>query len=558
MISSIIEQSLKSVSTDTITDIYTYIIAGLFIFALLWIRKDSNHKFINYVPSLLTSVGILGTFTGIVIGLFDFNPNDIDKSIPLLLEGLKTAFITSIVGIAASILFKFIYSTNILSKKETEIQEDIGVEDMYAIMREQNESLIAIQKSFNDNSESSMIGQVKLLRSDILDNNKRVNETLSLMNENFSKLLENSNEQKETFIKFQDTLWIKLQDFADMLSKSATEQVIEALNGVIKDFNEKLTEQFGENFKELNTAVHKLVDWQENYKVQLGEMKSQFDLSVNTMGQMEKSVESISTNTESIPKSMGELETIITTNQHQVEELNRHLEAFKEIKDKAVEAVPEIRNQIDTTIKGIQEASIELIDGVASGAEKMSSAIVQSADEFAHNVSATNGALVESSNTLTKNSIDIKEQLEAALLDINKHIRQMINDMISNNKEISSEFKDTGKVLLEEFTHNNSNIQKGLKELSSNLQNNMDELANEQMKHVQKVVDSLSHTIEQTLNRTGESVQNQVEMIDKVAEKEIENVMNAMGTALARISNQFTGDYQKLVAEMKQIVNSHR
>lgn len=44
------------------------------------------------------ALGILGTFIGIIIGLLNFNTESIDTSIPVLLGGLKTAFITSIVG----------------------------------------------------------------------------------------------------------------------------------------------------------------------------------------------------------------------------------------------------------------------------------------------------------------------------------------------------------------------------------------------------------------------------------------------------------------------------
>ena len=47
---------------------------------------------------------------------------------------------------------------------------------------------------------------------------------------------------------------------------------IEALREVIKDFNEKITEQF-ENFKALNAAVEKLVVWQQQYKDELDQLK---------------------------------------------------------------------------------------------------------------------------------------------------------------------------------------------------------------------------------------------------------------------------------------------
>jgi hypothetical protein len=41
---------------------------------------------------MFTTIGILGTFGGIAYGLWFFNPEDIEKSIPTLMKGLKTAF----------------------------------------------------------------------------------------------------------------------------------------------------------------------------------------------------------------------------------------------------------------------------------------------------------------------------------------------------------------------------------------------------------------------------------------------------------------------------------
>ena len=50
-----------------------------------------------------TSTGVLLTFYGIWIGLIGFDVTDIDGSIPTLLEGLKTAFGSSIVGLFTSL-----------------------------------------------------------------------------------------------------------------------------------------------------------------------------------------------------------------------------------------------------------------------------------------------------------------------------------------------------------------------------------------------------------------------------------------------------------------------
>ena len=50
------------------------------------------------------------------------------------------------------------------------------------------------------------------------------------------------------------------------MSQLGSQTLIEALRSVIQDFNQKITEQFGENFRQLNEAVGRLLVWQEQYK----------------------------------------------------------------------------------------------------------------------------------------------------------------------------------------------------------------------------------------------------------------------------------------------------
>ena len=560
MISELLENSLRNLNSNTVTDVFIWLMLIFFLMAVYWTRKNIHNNFTSYTPTLMTSLGILGTFLGIVIGLLAFDVKNIDGSIESLLAGLKIAFITSVIGISGSIIFKFLVNANIITPKLNEEieKDDISINDLYSIMNKQNENLIKLQNSLSDNQESSIIGQIKLLRSDLSDNSKKSNESLTTVNESLSSILEINNYQKDSFDSFQSNLWIKLQEFAEMLSKSATEQVIEALNNVIKDFNDKLTEQFGENFKELNKAVIKLVQWQEEYKEQLVKMKDQFELTVTSMDGMEKSIGEISTHSKSIPESMSNLEQVINTNQFQVEELNKHLEAFKEMRDKAVEAIPQIKEQIQTTIKGFESASNELMNSVTLSTDKISNTLVQNAEDFGKNVSQTNAALVQSSDTLTHSSTEIKEQLEATILDLNKHVRIMIDDLSNNSKDISNNFKEIGTSLENELTKTNSKFNSMLDESTSKLQSSIETLANEQVRQTKKVLDGLDNSIKDILQDTSSSVSNQVKLIDEIAAKEIENVMNSMGTALATITNQFTNDYQRLVSEMKKITEAHR
>ena len=60
------------------------------------------------LKSQIVSVGVLGTFVGIFIGLQGFNPLDIINSVNEILVGLKTAFFTSIVGMSVATILSIV------------------------------------------------------------------------------------------------------------------------------------------------------------------------------------------------------------------------------------------------------------------------------------------------------------------------------------------------------------------------------------------------------------------------------------------------------------------
>ena len=75
------------------------------------IYKPGHAQLSELIPSLLTSLGILGTFIGLMVGLADLDLADASKtiaSIPTLLGGMRFAFATSVAGISCSISFNMI------------------------------------------------------------------------------------------------------------------------------------------------------------------------------------------------------------------------------------------------------------------------------------------------------------------------------------------------------------------------------------------------------------------------------------------------------------------
>ncbi len=70
-----------------------------------------NATLAELIPNLLTSLGILGTFMGLSRGLSSLNFGDSEKlveGIPVLLEGMRFAFGTSVAGISCSIVFNML------------------------------------------------------------------------------------------------------------------------------------------------------------------------------------------------------------------------------------------------------------------------------------------------------------------------------------------------------------------------------------------------------------------------------------------------------------------
>ncbi|KHD25429.1 membrane protein [Vibrio caribbeanicus] len=474
---------IASFSADAISNAFIYLILSLLAVSVVLAAVSKASRFTAATTNILTSLGILGTFAGIVVGLMDFDPTNIDGSIESLLSGLKTAFLTSLVGMAASILYKAILGA--LPKKDVDAQQAVGPEEIFSVMSQQlkastdqlnasNELIAAIK----GDEDSSLTSQIKNLRTDINDGQRALNEQFKQVNDNHNE--------------FKETLWAKMDEFGDLLSKSATEQVINALKEVIVEFNDKLTEQFGENFKRLDESVKKLVDWQENYRVQLEDMATKYQLGVDAISSTEKSVANINERAESIPATMEKLHQVMELGHGQVTELEHRLEAFKDLRDKAVEAMPQIREQMDTTMSVIGDSvkaasshyenmlheSQTIIDNFSStanqsvevmrtnleeGATKLAKELTTSAEKISHQLADAGEDFVQ----VTEDGVEgIKESFEVG-------VKKIAEELDSTTKEISTTLSSSSEQFAasteESMNTMRSNLESGAQDISAQL-----------------------------------------------------------------------------------------
>ncbi|NIY90401.1 hypothetical protein HCZ64_24790, partial [Vibrio campbellii] len=202
---------IASFSAESISNSFIYLILSLLVSSVILAVLGKAPRFTASTANILTSLGILGTFAGIVVGLMDFDPQNIDGSIESLLGGLKTAFLTSLAGMAGSIFYKA--ALGLIPQKELDESKSVGPEEIFSVMSQQlqasteqlnasNELLSAIK----GDEDSSLTSQIKNLRTDINDGQRTLNDQFK--------------QTTERNAEFQSTLWKKMDEFGELLSKS--------------------------------------------------------------------------------------------------------------------------------------------------------------------------------------------------------------------------------------------------------------------------------------------------------------------------------------------------
>ena len=127
----------------TLPPITQWAVSMLVICALLTHFLKYNEHTVHEGPSIFTTAGIFFTFLGIAEGLYEFNPQKIDASIPALLDGLKTAFIASVVGVGAALSLKLRFAVFGVKQSNSKARpEGATVDDLYSPLTERLRSMV--------------------------------------------------------------------------------------------------------------------------------------------------------------------------------------------------------------------------------------------------------------------------------------------------------------------------------------------------------------------------------------------------------------------------------
>ena len=341
---------------------YIFIVFCILMVSTIAYFWKVRHQQVNTIASIVTVIGVLGTFIGIFIGLWDFDTGNIEASVPTLLEGLKLAFITSIVGIGLSIWLKG--STLRKQKKQAASEETYTgatVDDLAGFLQ-------SIENSLTGAGNSTVLSQLQELGT--------------------------------TFSNKQDDLIRAFNEFATQMAENNTEALIEALENVMRDFNAKINEQFGDNFKQLNEAVGRINEWQKQYRQQMDQLAEEFRVAAASIETSRQSLEIIANRSGAIVSSAEELGPILQAIQDQIDELGIHLKAFSALADNAGNAFPIIENHLKQLTHDFSTAVKETIADSHKSMEDQKTALADQSQQLETMVKDTGHQIQQQTETV--------------------------------------------------------------------------------------------------------------------------------------------------------------
>lgn len=268
-----------------------------------------TEKTVAYGPTILTTTGIFATFIGIALGLSKFNEADIQASVPALLAGLKTAFWASVAGVGGALTLKFRhYFAGIRQEiPGSGADGEVTISDLA-------KSLNGIQQALIGSDDATLISQLKLIRSD-------------------------SNERLDGIKKSQTEA---LQKLSEMGSKA----LVEALRDVIHDFNAKITEQFGDNFKQLNAAVSDLLVWQNQYKQHVESTAAHLETVIGLLTTATGDYQRLVQESGVFTATARDLSSTVATLEVQKQQLTTALQSLAQLLIKASDGLPQVEAKV--------------------------------------------------------------------------------------------------------------------------------------------------------------------------------------------------------------------
>ncbi|MFM1880511.1 MAG: hypothetical protein RLZZ344_745 [Pseudomonadota bacterium] len=414
-------------------------------------------------PEVLTTMGILGCFTGITVALFSFNPNDIQASVPTLLGGIRTAFWASLAGVFGALTLRF-------AQRFRKIRQEVE-DDAPAGNASLNDVVVALQglrKAITGPEPQSLTNQIEAGR------NQSATQSEALITE--------------------------FRSFAHHMVENNQKAIIEALESVIRDFNDKLSSQFGDNFKQLNQAVERLVVWQQQYKEELDLLQSRQREAAGELAQAAATLQTI-------VASAGQFEKVALALAEQIEFLNNGRDMLLAQQRALADVLAQMSSVTPTFAQKTTEMLSQLEQGLGAIRDKI---------------------------------IDISGQMAGEILKANQELRGLVAGSAKTHEEELAR------------------VQQAMSRATENLGVQMQLTQADFRKQITEVIGQAQDELKKGLQDNARVIKEGVLALDKGLQKELNDALEALAGQLAALSNRFVEDYLPLTERLREVVQMAR
>lgn len=481
--------------------VVTIIFGILVAYILYFFLKEKQYSKESVLGNIASTIGVLGTFVGISIGLWKFNPNDITSSVPLLLSGMKIAFATSIIGMAASIFMKYI-----------------------ALKNEDEENIDDIMELFN-----TMIAESRNVNNTLIENQKQTENVL--------------NKVSEIWASHQENLTVELKS-----------EILNLNNNTISKQEELIGEfkKLGECFTLLNSGVNNLLTWQENYKETIENTTKELETVIQTIHNADESIESISKNSSLIKENNEKLSEVlkeINKTQNVIIESNK---SIIEISNTAKESIPQINEHFTNIDSRTKESTAYLQTLISENLNNIKSYLEKITEDV---LSKTTQSIYENNRQFKYEISEHISQCKMLIYSLKDLIPDINEHLLSTQKRFNKTLIHFNEEVQNSLRENTLEINKQvqlLKENTANINNTLDDTISLSTKRLENITVATSNQIKTMAEEMEKLCVRKIEKLDNTLIEEFTDALSCLAGQLVTISEGFSEDYYRLLEELKE------
>ena len=447
-------------SMPPITWICLAIILVAFIVCFVLVQKFKNsdklvenRRVVEYFPTFISTLGVLGTFFGITMGLMAFDTTDLDKSIPGLLDGLKTAFFTSLAGMIGSMIL-----SAFIGRKQDE--KEGGISDINQAagticqavkqMSDLNKSTIEKLASQMEEQEKdrkafystmgSVMESVKKTQASISESLLSINKSQSAVESEMHSVVINQRSQNEVLFEATGSMINSIGRLEEN-STTQTSHLAATQKSIVE------IAEFTHHIPDLVDLVEGTVGTQEEINTQVQKLKNildgevlQIEESMNKTNQLlERKFDEFTellkkSNTEALVEVIDLVEGMVGTQ----EEINAQVQKLKNILDGEVLQIEESMDKTNQLLERKFDEFTELLK--KSNTEALVEVMKKVTEEFQKQMNSLINKLIQENFDQLNRSVERLNQWQ-------QENKEMISSLTQQYKQMATNFETTSDSL---------------------------------------------------------------------------------------------------------------